>query len=712
MRGGKGVNMSPVDFVQVLRHPSSKLTKTWKQDGTIEAYTDPKRFVGKEKPLANIHDLSKLLTKLESDTYSCVIRGKYKGYAHSLIVEPDETQRNRVLRRKSVHDDPAHHWMLVDIDNYKPVDFDPLLDPVGAIGEYITTSLPPCFHGASYHWQLSSSAGHPSKPAGALKAHVWFWLKTPYTSAQLRAWAGAVSFKGDKALFDTIQVHYTSAPIIEDGVDNPITHRSGFQAGDFGDAVTLVIDDEVLRLAGDGTTPASRHQKLTEVLSTDPVVELLYSKKMVKSKRPDGGLNITCPRNEHHTGDSGESSTIYYTAFTGGHKDGAFVCLHEHCRGVSQSLFLEALGYDDLDGVFGPIGRVVQLVRGDSVIPEAIVWLFRGWLAIGKLILLAGSPGTGKTTLAMYFAAVITKGGTWPDGERCEVGSVVIWSGEDSPSDTLVPRLLACNAEMKRVHFVGGTVDLENPRSFDPAKDMPLLSSEIERIGDVRLIVVDPIVSAVAGDSHKNAEVRRALQPVVDLAAKINASLIGITHFSKGTAGRDTTERVTGSLAFAALARIVLATARDTETGDFLLTRSKSNIGPDGGGWRYKLEQIDITQYPGVEASRVVWGESLEGTAQELITEAEGDAKGKPDDNSAGGWLRNLLSIQPMLATEVFEHGQSRGYSQRKLQRVLHDIGGVSEKSGFRGPAYWRLPGSLLSTVGEPDPLDDGMGEL
>lgn len=130
------------------------------------------------------------------------------------------------------------------------------------------------------------------------------------------------------------------------------------------------------------------------------------------------------------------------------------------------------------------------------------------------MILTAGSPGTGKTTLAMSMVATVTTGGKWPDGSTCERGSAVVWSGEDDPKDTLVPRLLASNADLSRVHFVVDAIGPDGPRPFDPARDMPLLQSQVERLGDVRLIVVAPIVSAVAGDSHKNAEVRRGLQAV------------------------------------------------------------------------------------------------------------------------------------------------------------------------------------------------------
>ena len=357
------------DFLWVLTHPTNNVTKTWKADGTIEAYGDPKNFIGKEQPVSDIRGLSARLSELEEKPRACVIRGKYKGESHAMLAEPEDAKKGRVLRRKSVHDDVPHHWVLIDIDNYTPFDYDPMLEPVGAIDEFIALNLPPCFHGASYHWQLSSSAGHPSKGFSKLKAHAWFWLETPYTSSQLRTWANATNFKADKALFDTIQVHYTATPLFEDGVSNPFKVRSGFREGEFGDTVGLVIDANILSAAHDGGAPLSRHQKLLEVLSSDPVVDMLYAKNKVKAKRPDGGINIECPRSDQHTGDSGESSTIYYAAHTGGHKNGSFVCLHEHCRSVRQSLFLDALGFDDAAGVFEDITCTeTKRTRG---VPEA-----------------------------------------------------------------------------------------------------------------------------------------------------------------------------------------------------------------------------------------------------------------------------------------------------------------------------------------------------
>ena len=230
----------------------------------------------------------------------------------------------------------------------------------------------------------------------------------------------------------------------------------------------------------------------------------------------------------------------------------------------------------------------VELICGADIRPEPIRWLWHEWIAAGKLHILAGAPGTGKTTIALALAATISNGGRWPDRSKAPIGSVLMWSSEDSPSDVLVPRAIACGADPSRLHFVGDVFDGEGRRPFDPATDMRTLEEAATRIGDVKLLIVDPVVSAVAGDSHKGAETRRALQPIVDLAARIGCAVIGISHFSKGTSGREPLERVTGSLAFGALARVVLAAAKmpedDQGSGGRLLARAKSNIGPDTGG--------------------------------------------------------------------------------------------------------------------------------
>ncbi|MDU7589895.1 MAG: AAA family ATPase, partial [Acidovorax sp.] len=225
----------------------------------------------------------------------------------------------------------------------------------------------------------------------------------------------------------------------------------------------------------------------------------------------------------------------------------------------------------------------VVLVKGSDLRPQPVRWLWQYWLALGKLHILAGAPGQGKTTIALAMAATVTIGGHWPDGSRCAPGNVLIWSGEDDPEDTLLPRLLAAGADDERCHFIKGAMRDGEVVPFDPARDLQQLREEIDRIGGIRLLIVDPVVSAVTGDTHKNGEVRRALQPLVDMADACNCAVLGITHFAKGGQGTDPAQRVVGSVAFTAVARIVMVAAKvKGEEGQDarILARGKSNIGP------------------------------------------------------------------------------------------------------------------------------------
>lgn len=348
----------------------------------------------------------------------------------------------------------------------------------------------------------------------------------------------------------------------------------------------------------------------------------------------------------------------------------------------------------------------VSLVRGDALTPEPIHWLWSGWLAAGKMHILGGQAGTGKTTIALALAATLTIGGRWPDGSKASVGSVVIWSGEDDPGDTLVPRLRAMGADMARVYFVSGMLENGKPRSFDPANDMAALQVALQKIGNVRFLIVDPIVSAISGDSHKNAETRRGLQPLADLAVSIKCALLGITHFSKGTQGREPIDRITGSLAFAALARVVLVCAKETASDDTaprrLLMRAKSNIGMDDGGFVYDLRQDELTEFPGIFASSVLWGEAVEGSAREILAQAEAQPEEGGALAEAQDWLYNFLTEGPQPSLEIKAAADAHCHSWATVKRAQKALGVEAYREGGIGKDgawYWRLPGAETPKV-------------
>jgi putative DNA primase/helicase len=338
-------------------------------------------------------------------------------------------------------------------------------------------------------------------------------------------------------------------------------------------------------------------------------------------------------------------------------------------------------------------GPQVRLIRGDAIQMRPMAWLWEGYIALGKVHIVAGAPGTGKTTLALGLAATITQGGRWPDGSRASIGDVLIWSGEDAAGDTLAPRLSASGADMSRVHFVDDVQEGREPVPFDPAKHIPALALAASRLPNLRMMIVDPIVSAVAGDSHQNAEVRRALAPLVTFAECADCALIGITHFTKGTQGREPLERVTGSLGFGAVARIVFGTAKLSEEdgGGRVLVRLKSNLGADGGGFKYDLRETELAgEHAGIVTTRVEWGDPIEGSAREILASAEqveDTIGGNPKD-----FLRDLLREGPMNAADVFKDADNNGYSKGQMHRAKYALGVAAEKRGMKGGWRWSLP--------------------
>jgi len=360
---------------------------------------------------------------------------------------------------------------------------------------------------------------------------------------------------------------------------------------------------------------------------------------------------------------------------------------------------MDNLTPDDLRREAGIGSAGVTLIRADEYRIEPIAWLWRGWLARGKVHVLAGAPGTGKTSIAMALAGALTIGARWPDGSQAEPSEVMVWSGEDDPSDTLVPRLMAAGADLRKVHVIAATMDEGDSRSrpFDPATDMARLADEISLLPKApALLIVDPIVSAVSGDSHKNGEVRRALQPLVDLAMTKRIAVLGISHFSKSTAGRDPVERVTGSIAFGALARIVMAAAKlpEEQGGGRVMARAKSNIGKDDGGFRYDLEVIEPR--PGIETTVVLWGEAMDGSARDLLGQA--DLTEDPEERSAWqearDWLVEILEDGPMKASEVMREARQAGITEKSLRTARERIGikPYKEKLSVHGGWYWKLP--------------------
>ena len=373
---------------------------------------------------------------------------------------------------------------------------------------------------------------------------------------------------------------------------------------------------------------------------------------------------------------------------------------------------------DELDAIKSGIerekGDTAILIRASDITPEPISWLWDGWLARGKLHVLAGQPGTGKTNIAMGFAAAVTRGGYMPDGTKTEARSVVVWSGEDSIEDTLAPRLIANGADMAKVHFVKAVRTRKGiNRPFDPAADLPLLRKSIERSGeDVGLFIVDSVANVVLGDGHKNNQVRRALQPLLDLAQDTKCAAIGITHLTKASNDRDPIDRIVGSVAFGGLARIVMMTAKasDENGGGQLLVRVKSNIGPDGDGFRYEISTRPLEGYTGVSGSFVMYADYLQGKPRDLLAMAEtiADPEERGAVAEAKEFVQQILADGPMKTKELEQAAKEAGIARRTLERARKTLG-VLSKRGFDG--NWRCYLPDIQKFGEVGG-DGGDGEV
>ncbi len=316
----------------------------------------------------------------------------------------------------------------------------------------------------------------------------------------------------------------------------------------------------------------------------------------------------------------------------------------------------------------------MTLIRGDAIEPEAVRWLWHGYLAKGKLHLICGTAGDGKTTVAISLAATITRGGTLPDGSHAESGSILIWSGEDSIKDTLLPRFIAAGGVRAKLHFAGDVTSAGKVRAFDPAVDMGALIAKAQSIPDLALVVIDPVVSAISGDGNAGNDVRRGLGPLVALAETCECAVLGITHFRKNGDGSILT-RVAGSLAYGAAARVVMATARKEAGEDRMLVRGKSNLGPDGGGFLYALEQVPVIGYPTVQpAQRVRWLTALEGRAEDIVSRlarADGDKSG-----DARVWLLKRLDEAggSMTVAKLKELAEEEGRAWRTVRRAKETL--------------------------------------
>jgi putative DNA primase/helicase len=357
-------------------------------------------------------------------------------------------------------------------------------------------------------------------------------------------------------------------------------------------------------------------------------------------------------------------------------------------------------------------GSGLDVIRVSDVTPVAIEYLWPNRLARGKAHGLAGEGGQGKSTILADFTVRATTGDRWPDGAAGLPAGDVIWlSAEDDVADTLAPRLIAAGADVSRVFVIRSVRDEENrQRGFSLQADLHRLEQLIEQLPNVIMVILDPITSYLgAVDSHKNADVRRVLDPLNDFASRTRVVVIANNHFSKG--GGSANSRFIGSVAFVNAARAAfIVTSDDADETRKLLIPSKSNIGPLSTGLAYRIEGCLIDhEGKSIPTSRVMY-ESAPVTisADKALAALQGGESAKSAKDEARDFLEDLLATGPMAATEVQKAASDAGISSKSLRSAREAMGINTDKTGMKGGWMWSLPSRRCPQAREDVPFQNG----
>jgi putative DNA primase/helicase len=347
-------------------------------------------------------------------------------------------------------------------------------------------------------------------------------------------------------------------------------------------------------------------------------------------------------------------------------------------------------------------GRLISR-RAADITPRRIDFLWSGRLARGKHTAVAGEPGDGKSQLSIYVAATISKASEWPCGEgHAPLGNVIIFNAEDGADDTIVPRLIAAGADMERIHIVSAVLqqDGKGRRTFNLQADLALLERKIREIGDVVLVIIDPISSYMGKtDSHKNSEVRGALEPLSEMAERMKVAILSITHFSKSGSGNTSKalHRFIGSIAFVGAPRAAFAVIQDADNeGRMLFLHAKNNMARKPQGLAYRLLQTIVSD--NIVASYVHWEDAPVTISADQALGAAEDTGSRTTKEEASDFLRDILGQGEVPAADVQQAAKKAGLSSKPLRSAREALKVKSRREGF-GPGavwYWSLPSSPL----------------
>ncbi|MCU1590250.1 MAG: hypothetical protein JWP11_1506 [Frankiales bacterium] len=343
--------------------------------------------------------------------------------------------------------------------------------------------------------------------------------------------------------------------------------------------------------------------------------------------------------------------------------------------------------------------RRLKVTRASEMQVRPVHWFWKDRLPIGSLALIAGREGIGKSTVSYQLAADVTRGkleGRYLDQPR----SVVIAATEDSWEHTIVPRLMGAGADLDRIL----RVDVVTSDDYDSTLSLPRDLRALEHLvmqEEVALILLDPLMSRLGSnlDTHKDADVRQALEPLTALADRTGSAILGLIHVNKSQSV-DPLNLIMASKAFPAVARAVLFVMKDPEDESLrLLGQEKNNLGRDNlPTLTFRIESAHVADTPEgpVTTARVAWqGESSQTISEALQSAGEGETRSAT--NEAGDWLFDYITSKGGEAdsADIKEAGRKAGHSQDALKRARSRLKMPIESYGMPRRTKWSLPSAF-----------------
>jgi hypothetical protein len=354
-----------------------------------------------------------------------------------------------------------------------------------------------------------------------------------------------------------------------------------------------------------------------------------------------------------------------------------------------------------------PPPRELIVVNAADVQVRKVDWYWPNVFPTGAISLLAGTAGTNKTTLGADIAGRGSVGLPWPDGSgHAPPGKVMFISGEDDASTTIVPRLMAAQADLQNIDIVEGVRVAGRRRTFQLTDFIDLLEQRLESDA-VRLVLLDPLSAFVGStETHNDAQVRALLEPLRYLAETRGVAVIGIMHPPK-MRYKELVSRISGSAAFGNAARAVWYVQADPNISErrYFLP-AKLNLASDEFGFAYRRGQREVA---GIGPQLCIEWEPQQVRKADVLEQI--DAK---EDKSARSRIKNLIRDcwdQGMTrATDIQEEAELQGINMAPttLTAAKKELGVRTVTVGFQGRSHWLpkepVPRWELAVNGEPPP--------